>query len=234
MPIAFVAGATGYTGQEVVRELCGKGIRCVAHVRLDSPRLAEWQRRFRELGAEPDATPWDESAMEARLRELSPTHVFALLGTTRARGKRAAQDGQSETYDSVDYGLTALLVRATTRAAPDARFVYLSSASVSDATSNAYLHARWRVEQELAKSGLGFVVARPSFITGDDREESRPLERVAAGAVDAALGIASVLGAKRFAARYGSTDAQTLARALVRHAFADGPRARTIHSEELR
>src|SRR5215208_1501420 len=67
MTTAFVAGATGYTGREVVRQLVERGVRAVAHVRPDSPRLAEWRERFAELGAEVDATPWEEPAMRASL-----------------------------------------------------------------------------------------------------------------------------------------------------------------------
>ena len=40
---AFVAGATGFTGREVVRLLVERGVPAVAHVRPDSPRLEEWK-----------------------------------------------------------------------------------------------------------------------------------------------------------------------------------------------
>src|SRR5215217_2597869 len=86
MLTAFVAGATGYTGREVVRALVARGVRAVAHVRPDSPRLAEWRERFGEVGADVDATPWEEPAIRAALARWRPTHVFALLGTTRERG----------------------------------------------------------------------------------------------------------------------------------------------------
>ena len=48
--VAFVAGATGYTGVQVVRQLAAlertPPLRVVAHVRPDSTRLAEWRTRF--------------------------------------------------------------------------------------------------------------------------------------------------------------------------------------------
>ena len=40
MEIAFVAGATGYTGREVVRLLAERGVRTLAHVRPDSSSSA--------------------------------------------------------------------------------------------------------------------------------------------------------------------------------------------------
>jgi hypothetical protein len=72
----------------------------VAHVRPDSPRLAEWRATFARLQAATDATPWDAAAMTAALVRLRPPVVFALLGTTRRRGR-----GTGDTYESVDYGL---------------------------------------------------------------------------------------------------------------------------------
>lgn len=226
-PGAFVAGATGYVGRAVVRQLgerAGPDARPIAHVRPDSPRLAAWRATVAGWNAVADATPWDEAAMTATLARLRPPAVFALLGTTRRRGRVSG-----DTYASVDYGLTALLLRAARRAADATgvvpRFVYLSAVGASAASGNAYLAVRGRLEGELAASGLPYVIARPSFITGPDREESRPAERAAAYAVDAALAPLRLLGARfsgarRLADRYRSTTADELARALVRAAAA--------------
>lgn len=213
---AFVAGATGYTGREVVRQLVGKGIHTVAHVRPDSPSLDRWRQTFHELGAEVDTTAWDELPLAERLGEIAPRLVFCLIGTTRRRGREATRDGKEETYDSVDYGLTALLSRAAARARGERRFVYLSSLGASPLSANPYLRARGRAERAVMDSGLPWTLVRPSFITGPDREEPRPLERLAAGVADAALGVAGRLGARRVAERYHSIDASHLAEVLIR------------------
>ena len=224
---SFVAGATGYVGREVVRTLAERGAPVVAHVRPDSSRLAEWRERFAAMGAAVDATPWDEDAMADALRRLRPAVVYALLGTTRARGREAARRGARETYESVDYGLTALLLRAARSAGADTgvvpRFVYLSSAGVGPGSRNPYIAVRWRMEEELRASGIPFTIARPGFITGPDREESRPLERIAAAVGDALLGAAAALGARGLRDQWGSTTGRALAAALVR--LADDPRA---------
>jgi uncharacterized protein YbjT (DUF2867 family) len=230
--IAFVAGATGYTGAELVRALAGRGIDTVAHVRPDSARLAEWTRRFGALGAAVDTTPWNDEALRATLARIAPDLVFALLGTTRARAREAGRRGRDEGYDAVDYGLTMMLARATRDAVPRARFVYLSSIGVSEQTRNPYLRARAQVEAGLRALGIEHVIVRPSFITGPDRAESRPLERSAARAVDAALTVAAALGAKRLRARYRSRTAAALADALVRVATDDRAN-RVVESEEL-
>jgi len=177
---ASVAGATGYTGREVVRELCRQGISAVAHVRPDSPRLDRWREEFAQVGAMVDTTPWESGPMEGALGRLRPDLVFALLGTTRARVRQASQtEGRAESYETVDYGLTRLLLDATVAATPQGRFIYLSSLGVREGSRNPYLAVRARLESELRQSGVSYVVARPGFITGPDREESRPAERVA-------------------------------------------------------
>lgn len=231
---AFVAGATGYTGREVVRALRERGLTTVAHVRPDSPKLSEWTARFAAAGAEVDTTPWEESAIRETLRRLQPALVFALLGTTRERGRAAAARGERESYEAVDYGLTALLLRAAVAAGSRPRFVYLSSLGVSERTKNPYLAARAKLEAELRRSGLPYTVARPSFITGPDRDESRPLERGGAAVADAMLKVAGLVGARGVADRYRSIRGGTLAEALVTVALDPAQQNRALTADQLR
>jgi nucleoside-diphosphate-sugar epimerase len=228
---AFVAGATGYTGREVVRELALAKKPVVAHVRRDSSRLDEWKSRFEAEGAGVDTTDWNLDAMSATFTRIQPDVVFALLGTTKAR-QRAT--GGSDDYEKVDYGLTHLLLEACKRSAPKARFVYLSSAGVTPGTKSAYLAVRVRIEDELAKSGLSYTVARPSFITGPDRDENRVGEKVGAALADAGLAIARLVGARKVAARYESTTATILGSALVRLAYDPAAANQIVESEALR
>ena len=102
----FVAGATGFTGREVVRQCAALGHDVVAHIRPGSRALATWGPTFREWGASIDSSPWTDAEITAALSAAQPQLVFSLLGTTR---KRAAQDGMKagEAYERVDYGLTA-------------------------------------------------------------------------------------------------------------------------------
>lgn len=235
--IALVAGATGYTGREVVAALRARGITTLAHVRPDSPRLPEWRERFASLGAETDTTPWDERAFTDLLRARRPTLLYALQGTTKARMRsheRGGEDPDAATYEAVDYGLTALLVRAAVAARLEARFVYLSSAGTGPSARGAYLRARWKAEECVRQSGLPYVVARPSFITGADRDESRRMERFGAAATDRLLSVAGVFGLRRLRDRYRSTSNVVLAEALVRVGLEPTGASRVIESEELR
>ena len=226
---AFVAGATGYTGRAVVASLIANGAEAIAHVRPDSPALARWRDRFGDLGAEVDTTPWSESAMLATFVRVRPTHVFALLGTTqkRARAARAAGSKTFDGYEAIDYGLTAMLLRAAVDSGLLPHFTYLSAIGAKVKSRNEYLRVRGRIQAELMVSGLPHLIAQPSFITGEDRDEPRPLERWSARAVDGILKVAASMGARRLRDRYGSMSGAELADSLVRLALAS-PRGRVV------
>lgn len=196
--IAFIAGATGYTGSHLVPVLVERGWTVHAHVRPDSSKLGEWTRRFEEAGAHVDTTPWDPGSMRATFRRIQPTVVFSLLGTTKKRAKIGDSGQIEDTYEAVDYGLTALLLRATIDESPRARFVYLSAWGVKPNTNNAYMNVRARIEKELRQSALDYLIIRPAVI-GGDREESRPLERVGGVLGTGVSKILGAVGAKRAA-----------------------------------
>jgi len=212
----FVAGASGYTGREVVRECRARGLETVAHIRPDSRSLEQWRERFTELGARVDTTPWTLPAMRATLAALQPAQVYSLLGTTRARGKSKTGSAVADDYESVDYGLSVMLLEAAVRCGREPRFVYLSAMGAGGRVLNAYMDVRKRVEAAISGSGLPYVIARPGFITGSDRDEWRAGERIAATISDGALKLLGALGAKRLAHRYVSMTGAELGAAMVR------------------
>jgi len=233
---AFVAGATGFTGREVVRLLVERGVPTVAHVRPDSPRLEEWKERLSGVGAEVDATAWDEAAMKETLLRIRPAWLFALLGTTRARmhaAGRAGEDPASQSYEAVDYGLMALLIEAARETGLTPRVVYLSAAGVKETSRSAYYRARSQAEALLRSSGLPYTIARPSIITGPGRDDNRPLEHAGAVVGDRLLAVAGWLGARKLEARYASTTNVRLANALVRLALDPKAKNGIFESEEL-
>ena len=219
---AWVAGATGFVGRQVVAQLAARGRQVVAHVRPDSSQLAVWQRRFAELGAQTDATPWQLPAMTARLAELRPAQLFLCLGTTARRARTDQLAGNP--YELVDYGLTRLMVDAAAAVAKqDAtyapRLVYLSSMGADPKARSAYLSWRGKAEEVVQGSGLPWVMARPSFITESQvstRDERRFGERSAAAVSDVGLAILGAFGARKLRARYRSTTPEVLAAALIR------------------
>lgn len=217
---AFVAGATGYTGRNLVEHLGRAGHTVMAHVRPGSRSLRALASRFEAAGAVIDGTPWVRGELMATLAAFAPTHVFALLGTTAARQRSTEPDA---TYERVDRDLTLLLHGAAEDCGRSPVFVYLSSIGADAPRANRYLQARRAVEAALAKGSIPWVVARPSFITGPDRPEDRPAERFGAAAADLALGALGLFGATRLRDRYASLTGAELARALA--ALAEDPKA---------
>lgn len=235
-PIAWVAGATGYTGRALIAALRAHDVATHAHVRPDSPELERWRTQFTALGAVVETTPWTLAALTDALRRSGATQVYALLGTTKARARAAERSGAAPAdYERVDVGLTLMLLAAAQAAGNRPRFVYLSATGVrGPADGNAYMRARGQVEAAVRASGLPHTIARPSFITGADRDESRPMERVGAAMTDATLGLVGLLGGSRLRDRYRSTTNTVLAAALVRLAADPAAQDRVIESEGLR
>lgn len=209
---AFVAGATGYTGRAVVAALRSRGVETVAHVRPGSPRASDWRARFEALGATVDQSPWEPAAILEAITEHRPTHVFALLGTTR---RRAAREGIVSPYETVDYGLTKMLLDAANGCGHGPRFIYLSALGARENTSNPYLVVRGRLERELQASRLPFLIVRPAFISGNDREESRPSERAMSIALDATLQGLAALGLRAPQRKFASLTGTQLAEGLT-------------------
>jgi uncharacterized protein YbjT (DUF2867 family) len=229
---AFVAGATGYTGREIVHQLCAGGATVAAHMRPGSPSSARWADRFREWGAEVVEAAWEPEALRAALAARRPELVFSLIGVTRASARRDAVGG-SNIYEEVDVRLNQMLVDAVVAAGLAPRFVYLSSIGASAEARSTYLAARARAEAAVVASGLPYTIARPSFIAGGGRDEGRPLERAAAATGDGLLAVAGLVGARRLRDRYRSIDNVHLARALITASLDPGCAGQILTGERL-
>lgn len=207
---AFVLGATGFVGREVVRQLGARGAKVVAHVRPES--ADRWRPRLVDLGATVDATPWDAAQLAQAMRRAEAKQVYILIGTTRGRAKSDGVDG--DIYEKIDYGLTRIAVDAAVASEVAPRLVYLSGLGADATARSAYMKARGKAEDTVRGSGLGWVIARPAIITGD-REDSRIAESMGAVVGDGLLAVAGIFS-KGLRERYRSTTPDILASALIR------------------
>jgi len=217
----LVIGATGYTGRALVAQLSSRAsARVWAHVRPDSSQLSQWKARVEPWeNVELSTAAWSDEAMRAELERIAATHIFLLLGTTKARGRSAQNSAIADTYEAVDYGLTHLVLQANKGAPNPARIIYLSSLGVSPKTTNPYLKVRARIEAQLQAAPASWVSVRASFISGPDRQESRPLERITAVASKPLLRLAGALGARQSYERYRPRTGDELAALLIACAF---------------
>jgi nucleoside-diphosphate-sugar epimerase len=224
----LVVGATGYVGRHVTAVARRAGHDVLAHVRPGSPTGDRAAAGFAASNVLVVRTPWSAEAWYRYLESDPPDRVFLLLGTTATRSRAAASAGAPDaSQEAVDLGLTQMVLTALRSAAPEAGVIYLSAVGAS-ATANIYLRVRASIESALLSGPNPFAVVRPSFVTGPDRPESRPAERIGAIVGDAALAIVRLLGGRRLAARYSSISGTALAEILV--TLAERPLDRAIHS----
>jgi len=132
-------------------------------------------------------------------------------------------------FDAVDLATTRQLVAAA-KDAGVSRVVYISSIGAApDRRVGFFLPAsffrtKYRSEQVVRDSGLGWVILRPSFVLGAD---GRRTERLVSGAVGLAARGLDVAGRRELASTVRPIPAHALGAAVVR-ASTDPRTSRTI------
>jgi uncharacterized protein YbjT (DUF2867 family) len=152
--LILVTGATGFVGGHVVHALraAGEDVR----VLVRSPRKGAKLRTWGVEIAEGDMT---DAQSLARAVEGCDTivHLVAIRQGPKEQFRRVMVDG---TRDLV----------AAARGAGVRRFVLMSALGTSEATKDLvpYYWAKWEMEQEVERSGMSYVIFRPSFIFAGD------------------------------------------------------------------
>ncbi len=89
------------------------------------------------------------------------------------------------------------------------------------------------VEAALRASEVGWTIARPSFITGPDREEQRLGERVGASMLDHMSSMLGAVGAGGLVEGWRSIDATGLATALLKAGLAPEHAGSVLEAADL-
>ncbi|OGQ07371.1 MAG: hypothetical protein A3G32_05220 [Deltaproteobacteria bacterium RIFCSPLOWO2_12_FULL_40_28] len=214
-PIIFVAGASSFTGQYLVKELTHRGFETISHIRPDSPKKNYWIEFFKSLKSKTDLTPWDGDLMTKTMQTLSPSHVFCLIGTTQKRIRVSQKKHFPESYESVDVGLTKLLIRSCNDANKKPVFIYLSSLGAKANATGSYLKARNQAEQSIQKSDLPYLIVRAPIIYGKERGERRYLEEALAQTLRGFFWIGKKVGLEKWTTHFEPIRGKILAQALA-------------------
>jgi uncharacterized protein YbjT (DUF2867 family) len=146
--LAFIAGATGYTGRVLVDQLA---------------KHPTWKARphARKPDVYPEGVvcePHDVDKLAAGMSGCDA--VVQLIGTVR-------KNFDQGDYDQIDYGTTVALGEAAKRAKVP-RVLLLSSVGAGKPRGR-YLQVKKKTEDWLIASGLEYTIVRPSFIVGPGR-----------------------------------------------------------------
>jgi uncharacterized protein YbjT (DUF2867 family) len=158
MPIAFIAGSTGYTGQRVVAELRAPGSTWTARPHA---------RAAGRIDGAVICDPGDVALLTEGVRGCDA--VVQLIGTVR-------KNFDQGDYEKIDYGTTVALGEAA-RAAGVPRLLLLSSA-LAGTGLGSYLAWKKKTEDWVIASGLEYTIMRPSFIVGPGREAARTTSKL--------------------------------------------------------
>jgi NADH dehydrogenase len=157
---AFLTGGSGFVGRKVARRLLERGYSVRALARTPTAAAC-----LRELGAEPvmgDVT--QDAPLDAALAGCEA--VVHLVGIIREQPRRV-------TFEEVHTRGTLRVVQAAQRRGVR-RFVHMSALGAR-AEGTAYQRTKYEAEEVVRRSGLGYVIFRPSVIVGPDGDLLRTL-----------------------------------------------------------
>ncbi len=149
----LVTGATGFIGARVVHELRARavGVRALVHSPARAGSLANWDVELVE------GDVGDPASLRSAAEGCEGiVHLVAIITGREADFERVMAQG------------TRNLVEAA-REAGTKRLVLMSAIGVDDpgASGIPYFEAKREMERTVRRSGLEFVILRPSFVFGD-------------------------------------------------------------------
>lgn len=85
------------------------------------------------------------------------------------------KETRDKKFDRVHYEGAKNLLRVAHETGAQG-FVYISAAGVDDMRDEAYMKTKWMAEEEIRKSGLEYLILRPSIVLGPDGDFTKLLK----------------------------------------------------------
>lgn len=151
--LVLVTGATGFVGKHLVRGLLDGGytVRCL--VRSDPSRLGLPEAPDRLQVSRGDI--FDAAALQAAAADVDT--VIHLVGIIR--------EPPGSSFWRVHVDGTVNVLAAAVRAGAS-RFLHMSALGTREDARSRYHQSKWAAEQEVQRSGLRYLILRPSVIYG--------------------------------------------------------------------
>lgn len=156
MQVVAVAGASGFVGRYVVRELLSRGLAVRALARDTRKAAAILPRNDRLTLVSGDGT--DPAALTSLVSGAQA--CVNCVGILR-------EAGRGQTFKKVHIETTRALTEACV-AAGVRRFVQISALGVSAEGKSHYQQSKYQAEQIVRRSGLSWTILRPGLIHGKE------------------------------------------------------------------
>jgi uncharacterized protein YbjT (DUF2867 family) len=154
----LVTGGTGFVGSAIVKELRRRGER-VAVLGRDAEKIA---RRF---GTDVEARTGDVREPATLAAAMQGANV--VVNAVQFPGSPIENHRKGFTFEEVDLKGTRRQVDAA-KAAGVKRFVYISGVGAARDAEKHWFRYKWEAEDYLQKSGLEWVVLRPTWVFGPE------------------------------------------------------------------
>lgn len=155
----LITGATGFVGRYVVTQALQKGYDIHLIVR-------NYQKAIALFGKEIKTYQIDDLTQKTQLAKIieniSPQYVINLIGIIKEI------KSQTVTFEKVHYEYSKCLFEVL-KDYSAVKVIHMSALGVDEKAPSRYHKTKLMAEKELIKSGIPFVIIRPSFIIGPEQ-----------------------------------------------------------------
>lgn len=154
----LVTGGTGFVGSAIVKELLRRG-QSVAVLGRDADKIRK------RLGT--DVEPRAGDVRDATTLAPAMSGIDIVINAVQFPGSPIENRRKGYTFEEIDLKGTRNQVDAA-KAADVKRFVYISGVGAAKDAQKHWFRYKWEAEDYLQKSGLEWVVLRPTWVFGPE------------------------------------------------------------------